>query len=294
MVMNAIMNAIPAFTSMFSGDTRGASSARQYEYNLALQQQQQQWNEYMYKHRYQFQRQDLEEAGINPLYGLGTAPAVTSGLNSVGMEDDNQNKQNAVQNSLNLIGQAQEWSAKQVAMKKMEQETKSEEVNTGLMQMEKVSKRLDQEYKTLQNKNLSTENKYQTQKIIAELKKTKSEITRNIAESSKAYADANKADAEASSAREYTQNLRAERANIKGARGKIEAESEMTERYNQWERQHPNIYGMGQTGKMMYELGKIGVDMVEALNPFTSGKRGANKLYQEKLKQDLQKSGAKK
>lgn len=291
MAMNAIMNALPAFTSMFEGRTQGASSARQYQYNLALQQQQQQWNEYMYKHRYQFQREDLENAGINPLYGLGTAPSVTSGLNAVGMEDDNQAKQNAVQNALNTVGQAQEWSARQVQMKKMEQETRSEEVNTGLLQMEKVTKTLDQEYKTLQNEHLSTENKYQVKQIIANLKKTKSEITKNIAESTKAYADANKADAEASSAREYTKNLKTDR-------GRIEAESEKAQRSNQFEKKHPVIYDLGQTGKHIYELGQVGNGVIElafnALNPFTSGQRGVNKARTEAIKQATQKASARK
>lgn len=294
MAMNAIMNALPAFTSMFEGRTQGASSARQYQYNLALQQQQQQWNEYMYKHRYQFQREDLENAGINPLYGLGTAPSVTSGLNSVGMEDDNQAKQNAVQNSLNLVGQAQEWTAKQVAMKKMEQETKSEEVNTGLLQMDKIGKQLEQHQLKLQNEHLSRENKYQEQQIIANLKKTYSDISTNTAISANQYANANKATAEASSARQYTKNLKAEEKNTKADRGRIEAQSEQAQRLNQWERKHPNIYTLGQTGKMMYELGSIGTNIIDALNPFTSGQRGINKARTEQMKQELQKSGARK
>ena len=74
-------------SKLFGGSSSAKAAAQQYNYSLALQKQAQEWNEYMYKHRYQFQRQDMENAGINPLFGMGQAPTVTSGMNSAGMAD---------------------------------------------------------------------------------------------------------------------------------------------------------------------------------------------------------------
>lgn len=199
-----------------------ASSAKQaaiqYMYNMQLQQQAQNWEENMYKNRYQWQIEDLKKAGINPLYGLGSAPTLASGTNSVGMPttpdyiSENSSKK---QQMLEAINMGLDWSAKKVQMNKIEEETKTEKINQGLKTLEKVQKDLD-------NKLKQKELNWYDKKTIADLKKTESETILNIK-------NATKSEAETENARERTNSERINRAT--------------EERKNQWYKNHPKIGG---------------------------------------------------
>lgn len=180
------VNALGGIFGGFGGSSASArATQRQYEYNLALQKDAQAWNERMYKNRYQYQVQDLEKAGINKLYGLGTAPSVTTGMNSVGLGDDVGEQNGKMQSILNAIGLATDWSAKKAQIKVAdheaklkEQQTRTEEQQTELKKLEQIN----QYIKNLQDK----KNLDWTDKINLEnLKKTKSETIKNLSEASK-------------------------------------------------------------------------------------------------------------
>lgn len=154
-----------------SGNNSAKAAAQQYQYNLALQQQQQQWNEYMYRNRYQMQVEDLEKAGINKLYGLGQAPTVTSGLNSSGMADYVGEQNNKVQQFLSALEVGQNLSARRAEQKKVEQETRTEEINTKLKIIEEQGQILENAYKRIKLKFLPSREKAEIQGIIAQAKK---------------------------------------------------------------------------------------------------------------------------
>lgn len=172
------------------GNNKGNDSARalkmQYDYNLALQKQSQQFDEYMYKNRYQMQSEDLENAGINKLYGLSNAPTVTATQGSVGMPDIIGEKNNKIQRTLEMIGLATDWSAKKAQISKTQAETNTENVNTELKKIDKINAMLNAIYK---NKEINWYDKRQAH----ELEKLKAETLNNLSKSEENYAMAGNA-----------------------------------------------------------------------------------------------------
>lgn len=147
-VGGAILSGIGATMSLFGkkSDSARKAAEQQYQYNLALQQQSQKWNEYMYKNRYQMQKDDLEKAGINPLFGLGQAPSVTSGMNSIGMPDYVNEQNNKFNNMMSLLDFGQNLSAKRAQTKLIEQQVLTEEQNTLLRTAEVLGRQLENEW----------------------------------------------------------------------------------------------------------------------------------------------------
>lgn len=174
----SVLSGISGLGNIVSGNS-GKASARQYAYNLALQQQAQNWQEKMYKRRYQYQVKDLEKAGINKLYGLGTAPMMSTGMNSVGMEPDQEARNQSIGNAISALGVAADWTAKKVQNEKIKAETRTEEVNTDVKRLEGLNSALDALYKKKDLDNYE-------EKLKVQLERERSETTRNIAEASKA------------------------------------------------------------------------------------------------------------
>lgn len=162
--------------SMGLFDSAEKASARQYQYNLALQKQAQQWNEYMYKNRFKFQRQDLENAGINPLFGMGQAPSVTSGTNSVGMPDMVGEQNNKFNQMMSLLDFGQNLSAKRAQTKLIERQAQTEEQNTLLRTAEVLEKQIN--------------NKFLPEQRKAELKKMQADTLEALARTNESYASA--------------------------------------------------------------------------------------------------------
>lgn len=187
MAMQAAMAGAGIASNLISSFTSGKASARaaqqQYQYNLALQKQQQQWNEYMYKNRYQFERADKEAAGLNMLYGLSSAPTVTSGTNSVGMPDMVGEKNGKMQQILTGLQIGGELSARKAEIENVKQQTYTEQQNTLLRQHQAIGQQLDNLYK---QKELTNYDK----KLIMELKEAQSRISKNMAETASAYSNA--------------------------------------------------------------------------------------------------------
>lgn len=159
---------------LFSNSNSAADAAReQYKYNLKLQKQAQQWNEHMYQHRYQWQVDDLEKAGINKLYGLGTAPSMTSSASSVNApEYVNENKAK-MENALGMLNFGADLSAKRASTKLIEQQTKTEYYNTQLKLLETTTQELNNIYK-------KKELNWYDKKMKIELENTKSNTLKNL------------------------------------------------------------------------------------------------------------------
>ena len=173
----AALSGIGATMSLFGGGS--SSSARkaaeqQFQHNLALQKQAQEWNEYMYKNRYTFQRQDLENAGINPLFGMGQAPSVTSGTNSVGMADYVGEQKNKFEQAMEIINFKQNNSAKKAQIRLTEEQANTQIQETNLKALEVIGKRLE-----IEN---------MPKKLRLELEEAQSRIVNNIAKANESYA----------------------------------------------------------------------------------------------------------
>ena len=182
------------------------AAEQQYQHNLALQKQQQDWNEYMYKNRYQFQRQDLEKAGINPLFGMGQAPSVTSGTNSVGMADMVGEQNNKFNQMMSLLDFGQNLSAKRAQTKLIERQAQTEEQNTLLRTAEVLEKQIN--------------NKFLPEQRKAELKKMQADTLEALARTNESYASAG------------LKNAQTAREN---------AESGIVKRYEKWVRENPKL-----------------------------------------------------
>lgn len=101
---NIIGQATPYLMGAMGLDTKANEEAqrRQYEYNLKLQQNQQQWSEQLSSTAHQREVNDLRNAGLNPLLssvGNG-ASTPTSGMGTVGLTDDGQQRIAAISNAL--------------------------------------------------------------------------------------------------------------------------------------------------------------------------------------------------
>lgn len=192
---------------LFKGSSSSAkAAAQQYQYNLKLQQQQQQWNEYMYKNRYQMQREDLEKAGINPLFGMGQAPSVTSGTNSVGMADYVGEQNNKFNQMMSLLDFGQNLSAKRAQTKLIERQAQTEEQNTLLRTQQAIREELN-------NKWLPKEKK-------AELENKMADTVDKLASSNERYASIK------------LKNVQTAREN---------AESGVVRRYEKWAKENPKL-----------------------------------------------------
>lgn len=233
----AIGGALGLASSFFgnSGKNSARAAAEQYQYNLALQRDAQRFNEYMYRNRYQMQREDLEKAGINALYGLGTAPSVTSGTNSIGMPDYVGEKNNKVQNFLTGIDLASNLTARRVQNDKIKQETLTEYQNTELKKLERINSSLEALYR---KKELDNYDK----KLKAELQNMYSQTVKNIAEAGEAGA--------------RTKNIN---ENTKG-QGNMNI---ITGREAKWIEDHPIMSGLGIGIKYLGPGAKVIKDIAE-------------------------------
>lgn len=193
-----ILQGAAAIGSLFKKSNNSAqAAATQYNYNLALQKQAQDWQEKMYGQRYQMQRKDLEAAGINPLYGLGTAPMMTSGANSVGMPETVSEMSSKKQQMLEAANMLRNWSAQAVQMEKTKAETVTEYLNGQLKVVEKANAELDNLYK-------KGELGFQGKRQKAELEALKSSAINNIEQAGEARARAGTARAQEQQIREMT------------------------------------------------------------------------------------------
>lgn len=201
MVMQAIGSIANLGSSIFGGSNAARAAKEQYEYNRQLQQQAQEWQEYAAKNKWQWETESKENAGINKLYGLGSASVPTATSGSTGQADyvgEQNNKANQVLQGIQL---GQDFAAKKAQIKLQQQQTKTEEVNTNLKAIEKINAELETIYR---KKELS----YQDKKLKAELEETKSRIAKNIADTSKSYEEAGTARAKTAQENEITEGIR--------------------------------------------------------------------------------------
>lgn len=203
-----IMTAGSIVSNFMNNSASAKAAKRQYQYNLKLQKQAQDWNEYMYKNRYQMEKADKLAAGLNQLYGLSNAPSVTSGMNSTSLGEDVAEANGRKQRIIEAIQTATDMQAKKVAMDKMKQETKTEELNTIFQGLKNIRQQIDNK---LGQKQLD----WYDRKQLKELQKTESEIKKNAADAVKSYASAEKDRADAESARSMKLKTDAETYGIK-------------------------------------------------------------------------------
>ncbi len=180
----SIGGSIASLGGLFGKKKNNSAKAaqQQYQYNLALQQQQQDWNEYMYRNRYQMQVEDLEKAGINKLFGLGQAPSVTSGLNSAGMADYVGEQNNKFQQIISALDFGSNLSARMAQQKKVEQETRTEEINTKLKVIEQEEKNLENAMRRIRLKFLPAREKAEIQEMITNSKKNITSAQKDISD----------------------------------------------------------------------------------------------------------------
>lgn len=261
---------IGGIRGLFGSGASARAIRDQAAYQKALQIQAQQYNTWMMRHRYQLQREDLEKAGINPLYGLGSAPSPVSGTGSVGMPDYVGEKNGRTQNAIALLGVAQDWSAKQAQIKNVEQQTKTEEQNTLLKTYEALTKEQEKIEKELNNKYLDEKNRLELEKLRQEIKESKSRITYNLSMASAASSSIELNRAQAGSARASKAKLEAETAGI-------QANNNITipknEAYGRFLKKHPGFAGTVKGAQdMLGVLTAIGAGGVAI---YTKGKAGS-------------------
>lgn len=273
MTMNTLVaNAINWAGNFLSSGSSASARAleEQYQYNLALQREAQKWNEYAYKHRYQWQVEDYKEAGINKLYGLGTAPAITTGMNSVEAPQyvaEQKNRQEAIQAGLEY---GMNWTALQTKMAKEQAETENEIQQTELLKLEQV----DKEINVLRNqKELS---KWDEQYLI-KLEQQKAEIQNNLA-------SAEKQRAEALNAREQARTENSKRKNLEADTEFKKQNTAYTARINKWYEENPEI-GNGIIGANESKLSND-ITKILGITLGTAGKAGENnnKKAQQRIK----------
>ena len=215
--------------------------AQQYKYNLALQKQAQNYDTSMYNQRYQMQVEDLKKAGINPLYGLGTAPAITAGANSVGapttgggmnplgsgladLAGENNSKRmfklEKVKAVADMIQKYHQNSALAAETKLNEQKTKTEEWETLFKKEQQETQKVETAIKKLEEINKKNENDYlskwrkqdlknqitQGKKLIAEIRQAITGSMVNEAQIANTKADTAKKKAEKEKIMNDTEN----------------------------------------------------------------------------------------
>lgn len=257
----AIISGIGSLTNLFGGGSAKRAAQEQFNNQMALQQQAQQWAEYMYRNRYQMQREDLEAAGINPLFGMGSAPSTALGAGSAGMPEYVQEKQNKQQNILQGIQLGQEYSAKKAQIKNLEQQTKTEEWTTQLEALNTIGKHIEnlQAKKELDNYD---------KKILKELRQMEASIAETI-----------------SRTKLNNENTRYQRT----AREGVEAQNQITKREAKWIKDHPMMSGFAiGAGKIVAPVSAGIGALAGTYAAFKTGKgnnysakrgaRGANKM----------------
>lgn len=238
MVMQAISAGAGIIGSLTNKGSAAKAAAEQYKYNLDLQKQAQEWQEYAAKNKWQWETESKEAAGINKLYGLGSATVPSSGVASTGQADYVGEQNNRVQQRLQGIQLGQDFAAKKAEIKLKEQETQTEYYNTQLKALEKIEQNIKNLYQ-------QGELDYQKKRQVAELEEIRSRITKNIA-------DAGRANAEAGTARQKTIQI---------------------ERINKWHENNPVASGFaigasesggginGTTGGVLGITSEIGTDL---------------------------------
>lgn len=140
-----IASGISAIGGLFGRKKNNAAqSARdQYNYNLSLQHDAQAFNERMFRNRLQYIREDAEKAGINPLYGAGlNSASPSSGMNSVGAPDYVGEQNNKVMQKIEAMRAGQDFSARMAEIRNVNQQTRTEEMNTLLRAKEVIAQQL--------------------------------------------------------------------------------------------------------------------------------------------------------
>lgn len=199
-----IASGISAIGGLFGRKKNNAAqSARdQYNYNLSLQHDAQAFNERMFRNRLQYIREDAEKAGINPLYGAGlNSASPSSGMNSVGAPDYVGEQNNKVMQKIEAMRAGQDFSARMAEIRNVNQQTRTEEMNTLLRAKEVIAQQLQN---LLSRKNLDA---FEI-KLKKELQVADSQINANIASATASYG-------EARSARAAADKYNAETAEIK-------------------------------------------------------------------------------
>lgn len=213
--------------SLFGKSNTAKGLRDQFAYNMALQKQAQSWNEKVMKNRYQWQSDDLDAAGINKLYGLGSAPSPVSGTTGVGLPDYTTGKNGRLQKAAQLLDMAQNWSAKKAEIENIKQQTKTEWYNTQLKAYESINK----EYETLLNKK-ELDNWDKKRKL--ELQEMKSRIEANIAKAGEARS------AEALN----TENVKSAKQTRDIYKKIKEPEIEEANNKLEWRKKHPKLRNM--------------------------------------------------
>lgn len=190
---------------------------KQYNYNLSLQKQAQNYETDMYKQRYQMQVQDLKKAGINPMYGLGTAPALASSGGSVGLPNSGAPTANGGMSPLGsgLADLAGETNSKRLfklnklktaaeignlffnnsALKAQAEKSKAEALTEGQkvlnMQTERIGKQIDNLRNLIETENLPKKLELEIKQMIVNLEETKAKIEENKSQTALNYSTQN-------------------------------------------------------------------------------------------------------
>lgn len=283
MTMNTLIgNAINWAGNFLSSGSSASARAleEQYQYNLALQREAQRWNEYAYKHRYQWQVEDYKEAGINKLYGLGTAPAITTGMNSVDAPQyvaEQKNRQEAIQAGLEF---GMNWTALQTKMAKEQAETDNEIQQTELVKLEQVN----QEINNMRNQ--KELDKWDEQYLI-KLEQQKAEIQENLAKAEEHRANALNAREQAGTEKSKRKALESQAEYTDEQTKFTKAQGEATARKNAWHQKHPMLSDMAVGGEEMSSFNDAVqgyMDSVAGLiNPFHN--RGVKKQQEMDIKE---------
>lgn len=236
MVMNINYDVGSAINALSNKSEKASAraAAMQYKYNLALQQQSQNWNEHMYKNRYQMQVEDLEKAGINKLYGLGSAPSVTSGTNSIGMPDMVGEQNNKFQQAMSVLEFAQNLSARKAQTKLLENQANTEEINANL-------KTIEIEEKNISNMMGRIKLEYLPKKEKAEIENMISQSKANITQAQKNISDVQKNRIEMKAIGANTARTLSETRGIDANTDRTILETMPLKRYEEWVRKNPKL-----------------------------------------------------
>ena len=221
--------------SLMGSSSSAKAAEKQYQYNLLLQKQTQDWQEYFFKNRLDWQIDALERNGINKLYGLGNTPMGSAGTNSVGMPDMVNEQNNKVRQILDGISIASQVSAQALQNRKVKQETKTEEFNTQLKELETINKHLDNLYK---KKDLDAYDK----RLQQELEEQRSRIFNNMAQINESYARAGNVTQLTKESQERTKGIGNQNV-ISGAQAN-------------WFKRHPVMAGLA-IGLQQFDTGNV-------------------------------------
>ena len=197
---------------------------RQFELNKRLAQFQDDLNVKNYKHRYQWAREDLEAAGINPLYGINGTGAAGAGLATVS-QPDTAGMINAIQNAnpikagVEMANWIRDFNIKRAQEKKLNQEAETEKFNTQLKAYEAINSQLQ----SLQRKK---ELNWYDKQMMTQLERDRSEIIKNLSN--------------ATESQSRTTNIKQMTETERERTGVEKQAKEAAERSNQFYKDHPN------------------------------------------------------